>query len=144
MTRKRKRTPIGAVFWACPLYGHLLLAALLLMPALALAKIAIFYTDSPYQNNQKITKTLSIPGAAAVLVSVSGSTQTGHDFVEILDSAGNPLNPAKQFTGTIDELFAVNGETIQVHFTSDGWRTGSGVTVAINVLMTLKLKEPIC
>jgi YVTN family beta-propeller protein len=139
MTPKHKRTPIGATqiprlgaTTRCPWHGRLVLAALLLMPALTLAEEATFYTGSPYKNNQYITRILSIPDATTLAVSVSGETQAGYDFLEILDSTGNPYDPAKKFSGKIDEWFTLNGEAIQVHFTSDSSVTRKGVTVTIN------------
>jgi YVTN family beta-propeller protein len=139
MTPKHKRTPIGAAqiprlgaTTRCPLHGRLVLAALLLMPTLALAEVTAFYTGDPYRNNLYITRTLSIPGATAVAVLISGETQANNDFLEILDSTGNPYDPAKKFSGIIDEHLVVNGEAIQVHFSSDGSETKSGVSVTVS------------
>jgi ribosomal protein L35AE/L33A len=139
MTPKPKCTPIGAAqiprlgaTTPCPWHGRLVLAALLLMPALALAEIATFSTGSPYKNNQDISQTLSIPGASALIVSVSGLTEYEKDSLEILDAAGDSFSPTKLFSGAISEFFVVTADTIKLRFISDDSITESGVTVTIS------------
>ena len=77
-------------------------------------------TEHPYDNNSDLTWTITQPGAAVIgLHFASFDTEPGWDFVYILD--GNDTEWAV-YDGDLGEFSTVlvNGDTIKVHFTSDG------------------------
>jgi len=84
-------------------------------------------SPSPYDNYNDITETLTIAGATALSVTLTGSTENNYDFLYITDSAGN----RQRFDGTINTTFTVTGSTITIRFTSDYSEVDTGVTVNI-------------
>ncbi|OAD23623.1 hypothetical protein THIOM_000537 [Candidatus Thiomargarita nelsonii] len=100
---------------------------LVLLPVMAQAATT-FSTGSPYPAKADMSETLSIPDASTLVVTVSGKTERGDDFITITDSNGNQ---AGRFSGNINQKFVVEGSSIDVRFTSDyNYNTGS-VTVTI-------------
>jgi hypothetical protein len=86
------------------------------------------HTDpAPYTNRADITETLSIDGATALDVTISGATERGYDYIYITDNQGN----TQRFSGDLSETFTVQGSSITIRFTSDGSVVRDGVTVQI-------------
>jgi len=101
---------------------------LVLLPVMAQEAATTFSTGSPYPDNADMSETLSIQGATALVVTVSGKTRESSDYITITDSNGNQ---AGRFYGNINQKFVVEGSSIDVRFTSDyNYNTGS-VTVTI-------------
>ncbi len=87
------------------------------------------YTDpDPYDNNSDITTSLTIPGAAALEITINGVTESNYDFLYITDASSNTVT----FDGTISTTYTVAGDSINVRFRSDYSITRSGVTVTIS------------
>jgi len=79
-----------------------------------------YETAHPYANNENVTKTLSVPGASSLRVSIRGELENNYDNVTIAN---------RTFTGSIDENFTISGDTATMHFTSDSSVTKNGFSV---------------
>ena len=86
------------------------------------------WSTGAYGNNEDRSQTLSVPGAEALKVSISGETELNYDFITVYDSNGNQI---QRLHGGINSSFIVNGDSVRVRLTSDGSVTRSGVTVTI-------------
>ena len=83
---------------------------------------------SDYPNGQDVTKTYTKTGATKMRVHFSAfSTESGYDFVYILNGAGNTVATYDGSKGAFTSA-EVDGDTIKVRFTSDvsvnstGWK----------------------
>ncbi|MBW1808306.1 MAG: S8 family serine peptidase [Deltaproteobacteria bacterium] len=77
-------------------------------------------SEHPYLDNTDQTWTITHPGAVTMSVHFSSfDTESGYDFVRLLD--GNDLEWAS-YSGSLGEFtsLAIDGNTIKIHFTSDG------------------------
>ena len=88
----------------------------------------ITWTTGTYSNNTNISKTLTIPDATTLIVTLIGETEQNYDFITIKDKNGNVV---KKLSGSINETFEVSGDVITANLKSDYSVTKSGVTVSI-------------
>ena len=95
---------------------------------------AVSWTTGAYANFANIGRTLQIPGAAGLSVSVSGQTEYYYDVVYIYDRYGTQI---KALSGSINETFTVVGDTITARLIADGSVTSSGVTITIRSAQVL-------
>lgn len=89
------------------------------------------WSSGAYGNNQNVKTKLSISGASGLQVSIKGLTEGGYDFVTITDNNGAQVFRS---SGVLNSNIVVQGDGIQIHFTSDWSVTFSGVTVEISSL----------
>lgn len=87
------------------------------------------WTTGSYNNNQDISRTLSIPGAHALTVKVSGTTENNYDYIYIYDANGNEI---RKLDGNINTSFTVNSASIRARLVTDHSVTKSGVTISIS------------
>ena len=92
---------------------------------------ATSWSSGAYGNNQNVKTKLSINGASGLQVSIKGLTEGGYDFVTITDNNGAQVFRS---SGVLNSNIVVQGDGIQVQFTSDWSVTFSGVTVEISSL----------
>lgn len=86
------------------------------------------WTTGAYGNNENRSEVLSISGASSLNVTISGTTESGWDYLYIYDENGNQV---KRLDGSIDTSFTVNGSSITAKLITDGSVTSSGVTVSV-------------
>ncbi len=86
------------------------------------------YSTGPYQNRQYDEKTLSIPDAEAIEITIFGETEKDYDFIIIYNDKSEEI---ERFTGTLREKLIIKGNQIDVVFKADNRTTKSGVTVEI-------------
>jgi len=84
-----------------------------------------YETKHPYANNENVTKTLSIPGASSIDVTIKGEVENHYDFVTITGID----KKERKYTGQIDKTFTLSGSTATIHFTSDSSVTKNGFSV---------------
>jgi len=82
-----------------------------------------FETNHPYANNTHEGATLHIENASTISVHITGEVEANYDFITV---AGH------RFTGIVDETFTVDGDSVDLLFTSDSSITKSGVVVEIS------------
>jgi hypothetical protein len=90
------------------------------------------YADSNvegYENNQRLSKLLTIPDANELEVSIQGDTEKCCDFVTIHSADKQEVG---KFSGHIEEKLQVEGNTIEVIFRSDNRTSREGVLVTIS------------
>ncbi len=81
---------------------------------------------SAYPNNYNNTITITKTGATSIRVHFSAfATESGYDYVYILDGAGNQITSYSGSKGAFTSV-TVTGSTIKVKFTSDGSVTAAG------------------
>ncbi|MCP4701566.1 MAG: VCBS repeat-containing protein [Gammaproteobacteria bacterium] len=98
------------------------------------------FSTGAYSNNTDIAETLSVPGTEILYVTLSGETESCCDHIEILDSAGNSLEPQRRFSGVIGERLSIDGDTVIVRFTSDYTETRGGVTVQVSNIKPMEIQ----
>lgn len=98
-----------------------------------------YTSPSPYDNYSDITTTLSISGAAALEVTISGETESNYDFLYITDESGN----TQSFDGTLNETITIIGSSITLRFSSDYSVTRDGVTISI-VSTSVPIDPEVC
>lgn len=86
------------------------------------------WATGAYGNNEDRSQILSISGAEALKVTISGETELNYDFITFYDAAGNQV---KRLHGSINTSFIVPGSSVRARLTSDGSVTRAGVTVSI-------------
>ena len=86
------------------------------------------WTTGAYGNNEDRDQTLSIPGAAALKVYVTGETELNYDYITFYDANGSQV---QRLHGPLNTSFIVSGDSVRARLTSDGSVTKSGVTVTI-------------
>ena len=86
------------------------------------------WTTGAYGNNEDRSQTLSIPGAEALKVYVSGETELNYDYITFYDANGNQV---QRLHGPLNTSFILNGDSVTARLTSDGSVTKSGVTITI-------------
>jgi hypothetical protein len=95
----------------------------------AAASSGTTWSSGAYSNNADISKTLSVSGASSMTVTVTGEIENNYDFLYVYGANGQLI---REFTGSINETFAVSGSSIGIRFTSDASITKSGVTVVVS------------
>jgi len=89
----------------------------------------VIETAHPYGNNEDQTWTITQPGAVVMALHFSQfDTESGYDFVYLLDGDDQQV---AVYDGTIGPFTTalVEGNTIKVHFTSDGSVTRQGFVI---------------
>ena len=86
------------------------------------------WTTGAYGNDEDKSKILSIPNANSLTVTVSGTTESGYDYLYIYDENNIEV---KKLDGSINENFVVNGSSIKARLVTDYLVTESGVSVTI-------------
>ncbi len=86
------------------------------------------WSSGTYRNNEFVERELSIPGAAALDVTISGRTEANYDFLTLFDIAGRSLGT---YSGVINAAVRVSGSSVKLRFTSDSSVVDSGVSVSI-------------
>ena len=81
-----------------------------------------FETAHPYANNTTMNETLTIPGADELTLRLTGVTEKNYDFVYINGT---------RYHGVLDETIDIEGDSVEVRFTSDYSVVKSGVTIDI-------------
>ncbi|MEK7990649.1 MAG: hypothetical protein VSS52_006550 [Thiotrichaceae bacterium] len=74
------------------------------------------FSTGRYQDNQFNDKTLEIPNAYALIVTISGEIEDKWDVLTLYDASGQKIGT---FTGAINERLEVAGSKIRVIFDSD-------------------------
>jgi hypothetical protein len=93
-----------------------------------------FFTNYPgeqtYRNNLRQEATLSVPGATALEVRISGVTEAKYDILRVYNEK---MREVKRLQGDFKNLpaFIVPGSSIKVTFNSDGRKVASGATVKV-------------
>ena len=90
--------------------------------------IGTTWTTGKYDNNMDISKTLAVPDAEVLIVTITGETERSYDFLYIYDSNDNEI---KKLDGNIDETFEVEGSSIRARLKTDYSVTKAGVTIAV-------------
>lgn len=90
---------------------------------------AASWSTGVYRNNEQTERTLSLPGASALTVSVQGRLEQGYDFIRIFDAAGMLRG---SYTGSIQTTLIVPGSSIKARLETDGSVVDAGVTVSIS------------
>jgi len=92
-------------------------------------------SPSPYQNSSDDTETLTIAGATALGVSISGTlerfssgTNCNWDWITITDNVGTV---SQRYCDDINDQFIAVGPTVTLTFHSDGSVVDTGATVSI-------------
>jgi peptidyl-Lys metalloendopeptidase len=86
------------------------------------------WTTGAYGNNEDRSQQLSIAGASALIVTVTGETESNYDFLYIYDENGTEV---MRLDGSINESFSVTGSSITARLVTDYSVTSSGVTVSV-------------
>jgi len=86
------------------------------------------WTTGAYDNYEDRSKTLSIPDAQELIVTVKGETESDYDYITIYDRHGHEI---KRLSGDINTELTVKGSLIRARLKSDYSITKSGVTVTI-------------
>lgn len=86
------------------------------------------WTSGVYRNNENLEKVLTVPGASAIDVTISGTIERNFDFLYLYDHTGKSIGT---YTGVINTRLRVSGSTVTVRFTSDSSIVDSGVTVSV-------------
>ena len=81
-----------------------------------------FETAHPYANNTTMNETLTIPGADRLTLRLKGVTEKHYDYVYINDT---------RYHGVLDETIKIEGDSVEVRFTSDPTVVKSGITIDI-------------
>jgi len=101
----------------------------LLMCASFVAVSAIdTWNTGRYENNVDINKTLTLPDATNLEVTISGETEENYDFIMIANSSREII---KQLSGVMNETFEVSGNSIIANLKSDENVTKRGVVIKI-------------
>jgi len=87
------------------------------------------WTTGRYTNNANLNKTLTIPNATKLTVTITGETEHNYDYITIKDKNGKIVQ--KYLSGKINKTFEVSGDSITANLKSDASITKSGVTVSI-------------
>jgi hypothetical protein len=87
------------------------------------------WTTGAYGNNEDRSQQLSIAGASALIVTVTGETESYFDFLYIYDENGTEV---MRLDGSINESFSVTGSSITARLVTDDSVTSLGVTVGIS------------
>jgi len=98
-----------------------------ILPGIIEPDTTTYETGHPYENNTDDTRDLSIPGASALTVTITGEVELNYDKIFITDSTGNET----EYTGVLNEEFTVPGDHITIRFTSDGSVVKEGAVVHI-------------
>jgi len=84
-----------------------------------------------YSNQMNIQKSINIPGASQLEVTINGVTEEMYDFLYIIDEQGE----THEYTGDLyDESLTLTGSSLTLKFTSDYSLTREGVTVTVKGL----------
>ncbi len=86
-------------------------------------------TKAGYDDNLKLSKVLSIPGANELEVSIIGHIEKRYDHLTLYDSQNKEID---KYSGDINEQFTVKGASIRLDFKSDGRTTDKGFIVKIS------------
>lgn len=87
------------------------------------------WNTGEYGHNQDIRKTLHIPGASSLTVTVVGNTERNYDFFYIYNENGDE---EKKLHGAILETFTVVGSSIEARLKTDSSVSASGVSISIS------------
>ncbi len=89
------------------------------------------WSTGPFSSNEKRSKNLFIHGAKKLEVTVSGSTEAGHDYLYLYDQNGTQL---ARLDGDINTTITVEGASVTARLTSDVSVTSTGVTISIKAI----------
>ena len=93
-------------------------------------------TKEGYDNNLKLSKVLSIPGANELEVSIIGQIEKRYDHLTLYDSHNKKIG---KYNGNINEQFTVKGASIRVYFKSDKRTTDKGFRIKISLRLPAKV-----
>ncbi len=95
-------------------------------------------THSPYNSYLNIQKSITIPGATELEITINGETEDLYDFLYITDEQGNE----HVYSGEFDnERLTLTGSSLNLRFTSDYSVEKEGVTVTIKGLGCSEAEE---
>jgi len=104
---------------------------------------SITWTTGAYENNQRLSKTLTVPNAEKLIVTLKGETEAWRDILWFTDENGDTVlaelkngRTSSYLSGVFDETFVVNGSSIDVSFISGDTVTKLGVTVTVSGVMS--------
>ena len=81
-----------------------------------------------YPNDLNLNKSLTLPEAQAIQVTVEGQLEEGYDFLTLYDGKRKKI---RRLTGHIQERFTIKGSTLYLNFFSDSRTQGPGIKVSI-------------
>ncbi len=87
------------------------------------------WSTGKYRDFEEKMQVLSVPGAKALRVDVTGSTECGYDYIYIYDSCGKLVG---KLSGTINKTLYVKGDSIIAKFKADDSYTDKGVSVKVS------------
>ena len=87
------------------------------------------WTTGAYQNDQDISKILTVSGASSVSLHLVGNTEAGWDFVWVYDGNDNLIG---KYTGNINETIIIDGDTVRVRLVTDDGITSSGISATLS------------
>ena len=91
------------------------------------------FETGEYENNSFIRKTLLIPDATKIRVSIQGESEKNLDFLKIYDFN---YKLVKRISGEINTTFEIDSPSIIVEFNSDNSVTKHGIDVKIEKIET--------
>lgn len=83
----------------------------------------------PYENNENISKLLTLVGASNIRVHIEGEVEDGYDFIILKDKNGNKIG---SYTGALNkDIILVNSDGVTVQLISDSHITKKGASISI-------------
>lgn len=99
------------------------------IPPLTSFAIGKYAGTEVYANDLNINKTLTLPEAQAIQITVEGEVEDGYDFLTLYDSKRKKI---RRLTGRIQEQFTIKGSTLYLNFYSDARTKSQGVQVTLS------------
>ncbi|HYD79207.1 MAG TPA: ricin-type beta-trefoil lectin domain protein [Paucimonas sp.] len=96
--------------------------------SVAIEPLATSWSSGAYGNNEDRSQWLTIPGAAALKISIAGNTEANRDLVWVYDKNGALI---KTLSGAISTSFMVGGDSARVRLTSDSTVTAAGISASV-------------
>ena len=101
-----------------------------------LVEFSILESSHPYLNSMNKTYTVTIPDATKIKVEFNSNVwlENGHDYIYITDALGNQIGNSN-YTGTslVNQVFVINGNTVNIRLTSDSSNTGYGFLAKVYI-----------
>ncbi len=97
-------------------------------------------THSQYENSLNVQKNISIPNASQLKISFNGETEEDYDYLYIIDENGVEYEYSGNLNNQNDLI--IDGSSVTLKFTSDGYIEEEGVTVTIESLGCNDEEEP--
>jgi len=83
-----------------------------------------------YGNNENISKTLTIPSAEAIDITIKGETEKNYDLIVFYDK--NTGKKLVTLSGVMDTTFRLNVSSVDIVFISDDTETRNGFSIDIS------------